>query len=92
MDSPKISIIIPVYNGAKDIIRCLDSIYSQHLDSTQFEVLCIDDCSTDNTAETITRYSKNKNNLRLISHSINKRQGGEKYRCKSSTWKFYTIH
>lgn len=76
MDSPKISIIIPVYNGAKDIIRCLDSIYSQHLDSTQFEVLCIDDCSTDNTAETITRYSKNKNNLRLISHSINKRQGG----------------
>ena len=42
-----LSIIIPVYNGAATIGRCLDSIYAQGLDEKQYEVICVDDCSPD---------------------------------------------
>ena len=36
----KLSIIIPVYNGAATIDRCLDSIYSQGLNKIFFEETC----------------------------------------------------
>lgn len=53
----KLSIIIPVYNGDKEIGRCLDSIYSQGLDENQFEVICVDDASpSDSTAEAVRSY------------------------------------
>ena len=50
----KLSIIIPVYNGAKEIGRCLDSVYSQALSEDLFEVICVDDSSPDeSTAEAV---------------------------------------
>lgn len=56
----KLSIIIPVYNGVKEIGRCLDSIYSQALTEDQFEVICVDDASTDeSTAEAVRSYHYN---------------------------------
>ena len=42
-----ISIIVPVYNAEKTLHRCLDSIIAQTF--TDFELLLIDDGSTDNT-------------------------------------------
>lgn len=51
----KISILIPVYNGALLITRCLDSVLTQkgHHD---LEIICIDDGSTDNSVEIIKKY------------------------------------
>ena len=54
--SPKISIIIPSFNEEKHISRCLDSVLNQTF--TDFEVLCVDDGSTDKTCEIIEAYSK----------------------------------
>lgn len=54
--SPKISIIIPSFNEEKHISRCLDSVLNQTF--TDFEVLCVDDGSTDKTYEIIEAYSK----------------------------------
>ena len=54
--SPKISIIIPSYNEEKNISRCLDSILNQTF--SDFEVLCVDDGSNDNTFDIIKEYSK----------------------------------
>ena len=75
-----LSIIIPVYNGAATIGRCLDSIYSQGLSQKDFEVICVDDCSPDpSSVKTIEEYqykSAPPSNLKLIRHTINKRQGG----------------
>lgn len=48
-----VSIIIPVYNCEKYIIRCLDSIYRQ--DYENIEIIVIDDGSTDRTAELIEK-------------------------------------
>lgn len=45
---PFFSIIIPVYNGEQCIGQCLDSIYAQGLLEDDFEVICVNDASTDN--------------------------------------------
>lgn len=50
----RISLIVPVYNGSKRIIRCLNSIINQSYDN--FNLLIIDDGSTDNSSEIITQY------------------------------------
>jgi glycosyltransferase involved in cell wall biosynthesis len=74
-NSRLLSVIIPVYNGADKVSNCLDSIYSQNLDEEKFEVICVDDCSTDNTYSVIDNYLKGHINLRLLTHEINSRQG-----------------
>lgn len=48
-DQPLISVIIPVYNGSKFLPRCLAAILASTYRS--FEVIVVDDCSTDNSAE-----------------------------------------
>lgn len=48
------SIIIPVYNSAKYIQRCLDSIIAQ--DYTDYEIIVVDDGSNDNSYEVISNY------------------------------------
>lgn len=71
-----ISIVIPIYNGAWCIGRCLESIYSQRLNRDEFEVICVNDCSTDETASVLEGYCAKYPNLIICNHSVNKRQGG----------------
>ena len=47
MKKPLISTIIPLYNNNNLLIRCLDSIYNQGLEETDFEIIIINDGSTD---------------------------------------------
>ncbi len=72
----RLSIIIPVFGVEKYIARCLDSVFSINLPESDFEVICVDDCSKDHSAEIIEEYQSLHNNLRLLRHSENKRQGG----------------
>ena len=75
----KLSIILPVYNVAAFIGRALDSIYSQGMKEDDFEVICVDDCSPDNSYEVISGYlyeGHHPENLIILRHSVNKRQGG----------------
>ena len=51
-----VSVITPVYNVAKVIERTLDSILMQ--DYKDLEIVLVDDCSKDNSAEIIKRYKK----------------------------------
>lgn len=55
MNNPFISVIIPVYNMADRVGRCLDSIVSQSF--KDIEILLIDDGSTDGAADVIKEYS-----------------------------------
>jgi glycosyltransferase involved in cell wall biosynthesis len=61
------SIIIPVYNVAGYINRCLDSIYCQDFCAKNFEIIIINDGSTDNSQKVIEDYiDKSINNIKLI--------------------------
>lgn len=55
---PKFSFIVPVYNTEKYLKRCLDSIKSQTLDD--YEVIVVDDGSTDNSRQIINEYLSDK--------------------------------
>ena len=65
---PIISIIIPMYNAEKFIAECLTSLLNQTLKN--FEVIVVDDCSTDNSYTIVKNYlrvfNRNKEVLRLI--------------------------
>ncbi len=55
----KISIIIPVYNAEKHIEKCLNSIKGQKETKNKFEVIIVNDGSTDNSEEVIKKYIEN---------------------------------
>tara|TARA_A100001015_G_scaffold311796_1_gene415727 strand:- start:143 stop:784 length:642 start_codon:yes stop_codon:yes gene_type:complete len=69
MSNPDITVIIPVYNHEKFIGRSLRSILDQSLDKSQYEVIVINDSSTDNSKEIISKYS---NKITLIENPKNK--------------------
>lgn len=56
VSNPMVSIVIPTYNRAADIPRCLDSLMAQ--DFQDFEVLICDDGSTDDTSIVVAGYEK----------------------------------
>lgn len=64
----ELSVIIPVYNAAYCISRCLDSIIQQKL-KDKIEIICVDDGSTDNSLEILKDYEQKYNFLHVISQT-----------------------
>lgn len=71
-----VSFILPCYNVGRYITDCLDSLYAQGLSEDEFEVICVNDCSTDNTRDVVLAYSTTHPNLKLIDHQENLTAGG----------------
>lgn len=76
MPPPLVSVILPIYNGAAYIGECLDSIL--HQTWKNFEIIIVDDGSTDNSASIIEkyddpriRYTRNSQNKGIV-YSLNK--------------------
>ncbi|MDO4647707.1 MAG: glycosyltransferase family A protein [Eubacteriales bacterium] len=65
----KLSVIIPVYNAENYITSCLDSVLSQSL--TDLEVICVDDASTDRSAEKIQERMKEDPRISLYRNEKN---------------------
>lgn len=61
---PKVSIIVPVYNGERSLSRCIDSILKQQF--TEWELLLINDGSTDGSLSVCQEYAKKCENIRVI--------------------------
>ncbi len=80
MMTPVLSYIIPVYNGKRCISLCLDSIYSLPLQEDEFEVIVVDDCSTDNTFEVLDEYASRHSNMVVLHQEVNQRQGAARNR------------
>ncbi|MEY2701871.1 MAG: hypothetical protein RLY43_504 [Bacteroidota bacterium] len=74
----KLSIVIPVYNEANTIHLILDKVKNvKLLNEIEKEVILINDCSSDDTDESIKRYILNNSELdiKYFSHEVNKGKG-----------------
>mgnify|MGYP002732487629 CR=1 FL=1 len=67
-----VSILVAVYNAADYLDACLRSILSQTL--RDIEVLCVDDCSTDDSMQMLRRYAAEDNRVRIFSTRRNSGQ------------------
>lgn len=60
MKKIKFSVIIPIYNVENYLKRALDSVLNQEGD-VEYEIICVNDCSTDNSLDILNGYSQEKN-------------------------------
>ena len=61
---PMISIVVPVYNSSNFLRQCLDSILEQTFQD--FELLCVDDGSTDNSREILQEYGEKDRRIKIF--------------------------
>ena len=71
INPPKFSIIMPVFNTEKKLHKVLDSIINQTISINEFEIIAIDDCSTDKSAKILDKYSEKYKNIEVIHLSKN---------------------
>ena len=82
-DSPQVSIIIPCFNQFEYTLKCINSIYYNTDSTTTYEIIIIDDCSSDKTKEIETQFPEikvihnkiNKGFLRNVNHAAQKAKG-----------------
>ncbi|MBR6014426.1 MAG: glycosyltransferase family 2 protein [Selenomonadaceae bacterium] len=89
---PKISVIIPCYNAEKFIRQCLVSVLSSKF--TDYEVIVIDDCSTDKTISEVEKFSSSfDGRLKILSTQKNSGGAGipRNLGIKSATGKYITF-
>ena len=65
-----ISVIVTNYNYSKLIRRCIRSLLNQNFDHKNYEIIIVDDCSTDNSVEIIESF-KSYSNVKLIKNTEN---------------------
>ena len=71
MTSPLVSIVLPTYNGARYLRQSLDSCLAQTF--TDFELIIVNDCSTDATGAIAEEYAKRDSRIRVIHNPFNKK-------------------
>ena len=71
LKNPKISAIMPIYNGGKYLYYSLRSIQNQEM--KDIEIILVDDCSTDNSLSIIANYMKEDKRIRLIKNQYNRK-------------------
>lgn len=74
--SLRLSIIIPFYNVERYIAECLDSVFDQDIPLEEYEVICVDDCSPDNSYKIVEDYAKKYSNLVVVRNQQNRKLGG----------------
>ena len=67
-----LSFIVPVYNVEKYLEECLDSLLDQDIDKGDYEIVCVNDGSTDGSLEILRDYAAKYANIRVI----DKKNGG----------------
>ncbi len=67
-NNPKISVIVPVYNTAKYLDKCLDTLLNQTY--SNLEIIIVEDCSKDNSKELLKSYEKYEN-IKIIYNEKN---------------------
>ena len=67
----KLTIAIPNYNGGENLHRAIESCQKITLSSDEFEILIVDNCSTDNSIEIVRELGEEISNLKLVQNTEN---------------------
>ena len=73
-NSPQISIIVPIYNVEKYIVRCIDSIINQECDDIDIECVFVNDCTPDRSMEILSDKLKDYDGniqFKIVNHKHN---------------------
>lgn len=62
----KISVVVPMYNAEKYISECIDSIVNQTMKNEEYEIIIVNNGSTDNSSCIVEKYIENYSNIRII--------------------------
>ena len=87
---PVVSIILTVYNRASYLKRCINSVLNQSL--TDWELIAIDDGSTDNSLEILKDYENYSENITVVSHANMKLPLSRNKGIRFITWKVYYLY
>ena len=92
--TPKVSVIIPVYNAEKYIGKCVRTLFEQTLDDIEY--IFINDCTPDKSIEILNKvleeYPKRKNQTKIIHHEKNKGIATSRNTGIKATTGTYVIH
>ena len=66
---PYVSIVLPVYNGERYLAQAIESVLNQTF--TDFELILVNDCSTDSTEEIIERYASKDPRIVYLKNEVN---------------------
>lgn len=83
-----LSFIVPAYNAEKTLSYCLDSLLRQDLQDSDYEIIVVNDGSTDNTAKIIDEYKSNYLNIRAIEQNNQGLSMARNNGCKLSDGKY----
>lgn len=72
MKNPKLSIVMPVYNVEAYLDECIETVLNQTLEN--IEIICVDDGSTDRSAEILDKYASRDTRVKVI-HKQNEGYG-----------------
>ena len=70
MELKKVSVIVPCYNSAKFLEQSLNCLFAQYY--TNIEIICVNDGSTDETAEILVRIVSERDNLKIVTLEKNR--------------------
>ncbi len=65
--SPHVSVITPVYNGAEYLAECIESVIAQRY--TNWTYVIVNNCSSDNTLEIASRYAEREPRIRIVNNT-----------------------
>lgn len=85
----KISIIVPAYNAEKYLERCLDSLVNQDLPTGEYEVIVINDGSTDRTEAILHEYSGRYSNVHYVTIENRGVSEARNYGCREARGKYF---
>ena len=71
----RLSIIVPFYGVEKYIGQCLASLTGQDIPEEEYEVICINDCSPDDSERIVLEFKNKHENIVLLRHEENKKLG-----------------
>lgn len=71
MRRPKVSVVAAVYNTSEYLDKCLTQLRNQTMDKEEYEIIIVNDCSTDSSAEILDRFAETNSNVTVIHKKIN---------------------